>query len=61
MASRFVSVTEEELLFFINEVALPDYTENATKFGNKVFKKIYFFYFLTINALTTCSKCFAYK
>ena len=57
MASSFVYVTEEEL-FSINEVAVPDNTKKATKFGNQVFKDISFFYFLAINALRMCFKMF---
>ena len=48
MASCYVYVTEE--LFSINEVAVPDYNEKATKFGNYVFEDMYLFYFLAINA-----------
>ena len=56
MASSYVYVTEE--LFSINEVAVADNTKKATKFGINVFKDIYFFYFLVINALRMCFKMF---
>ena len=45
----------------INEVAVPYNTNKETKFGYKVFKNMYFFYFLTINALKMSSKCFVNK
>ena len=61
MASSYVYVTGE--LFLINEVAVLDNTKEPTKFGNKAFKDMYFFYFLTINSLRMCFvyKCFVYK
>ena len=60
MASSYVHVTKE--LFSIKEVDVPDNTKKATKFGINVFKDMYFFYFLAINALRMCFKsCFVYK
>ena len=59
MAPRFVSVTVE--LFLINEAAMEKNSKKATKFANKLFKDMYFFYFLAINVLKICSKCFVYK
>ena len=53
MASTYVDVREE--LFSINEFAVLDSTKKAAKFGKKVFKDFYIFYFLAINALRTCS------
>ena len=47
---------EEELL--INEVVEPHNIKKATKFGNEVFKDIYFFYFVGMNALKMCFKMF---
>ena len=45
----------------INEVTVPYNTKKATKFGKKVFKDLYIFYFLAINALRMSLKCFVYK
>ena len=41
MASRFASVTEEQILS-INEAAVPKNTKKATKFGLTVFKGKFF-------------------
>ena len=60
MASHFVSVTEENF-FLINEAAVQDSSKKATKFGYKLSKDMYFVYFLAINALKMCWKCFVYK
>ena len=45
----------------VTEVAAPDNAKNATKFGKKVFKDLYIFYFLAIYALGMSLKCFVYK
>ena len=47
--------------FLINKVTVSHNTKNKIKFDNKVFKYMYFLYFLAINALRMCSKCFVYK
>ena len=57
MASSFVYVTEEEH-FSNKQSPLPDNTKKATKFGNKIFEDMYFFYFLAINALKMRFKMF---
>ena len=59
MASSFVQVTGE--LFLINDVDVPHNTKKPTKYDNKVFKDMYFFYLLAINALGMSSNCFVYK
>ena len=58
MASSFVQVTEE--LFLINDVDVPHNTKKPTKY-DKIFKDMYLFYLLAINALRMCSECFVYK
>ena len=60
MVTSFVYVTEEKL-FLINEVAVPGNCKTTTKFGKKVFKDLYIFHFLAINAHRMSSKCFVYK
>ena len=57
MVSRFLSVTEEEL-FLVNEAAVRNNSKKATKFANKLFKDMYFFYMLAVNLFKMCSKCF---
>ena len=49
------------IFFSLNEVAVPDNSKNATKFGNKAFRDMYFFYFLAINALRMRFKMFGLK
>ena len=40
---------------------MPYNTEKAIKFDNKVFKDVYFFNFLAVNAPKMCSKCLVHK
>ena len=47
--------------FLINEIAMENHSKKATKFDNNLFKDMNFVYFIVINALKTCSKCFVYK
>ena len=48
MAYSFASVTEEEFCL-MNKAVVQNNSKKAKKFGNKLFKDIYFFYFLAIN------------
>ena len=47
-------------LFLINKATVLDNTEKAIKFCIKVFRDMYFFNVLVINALRAYSKCFVY-
>ena len=57
MASILFKLRKKNFVL-ISEVAVPDNTKKANKFGKKVFKDLYIFYFLAINGLRMCSKCF---
>ena len=45
----------------MNETTVQNFSKKPIKFGIKVFKDMYFFYFLALSALKMCSKCFVYK
>ena len=56
MASRFPSVSEEEILS-MNEEAVPKNTKMAAKFGVTVFNVKLFLYLFNLEFLVEKSKC----